>query len=182
VRHPARPDHFLISEAKAPGRVTADDIMEFDLDGNAVDRRGRPIYQERFIHSEIYRARADVNAVVHSHSPTVIPFSVTQVPLRPVHNTASFLAVGVPVFEMRKVAGMTNNLVTDGARAKALAETLGDRPVALLRGHGNVVVAPNLRRAVARAIYTEVNARMQLHAVTLGGSITFIDAEEAKLS
>ena len=182
VRHPARPDHFLISEAKAPGRVTADDIMEFDLDGNAVDRRGHPIYQERFIHSEIYRARADVNAVVHSHSPTVIPFSVTQVPLRPVHNTASFLAVGVPVFEMREVAGMTNNLVTDGARAKALAETLGDRPVALLRGHGNVVVAPNLRRAVARAIYTEVNARMQLQAVTLGGPITFIDPEEAKLS
>jgi HCOMODA/2-hydroxy-3-carboxy-muconic semialdehyde decarboxylase len=124
----------------------------------------------------------DVNAVVHSHSPTVIPFSVTQVPLRPVHNTASFLAVGVPVFEMRKVAGMTNNLVTDSARAKALAETLSDRPVALLRGHGNVVVAPNLRRAVARAIYTEVNARMQLQAVTLGGPITFINPEEAKLS
>jgi ribulose-5-phosphate 4-epimerase/fuculose-1-phosphate aldolase len=177
VRHPARPDRFLISAAKAPGRVTAEDIMEFDLDGKAIDGRDRPVYSERFIHSEVYKARADVNAVVHSHSPTVIPFSVTKVPLRPVHNTASFLAPEVPVFEMRTVAGMTNNLVTDSARGKALVEVLGDR----LRGHGNVVVGPDVRRTVARAIYTEVNARMLLQAVALGGPITFIDPEENKL-
>jgi ribulose-5-phosphate 4-epimerase/fuculose-1-phosphate aldolase len=181
VRHPARPDRFLLPAAKAPGRVTAEDIMEFDLDGKPIDGRERPIYSERFIHSEVYKARSDVNAVIHSHSPTVIPFSVTQVPLRPVHNTASFLAPEVPVFEMRKAAGMTNNLVTDSARGKALVETLGDRPVALLRGHGNVVVGPDLRRTVSRAIYTEVNARMLLQAVMLGGPITFIDPEENKL-
>ncbi len=181
VRHPANPDRFLLSAAKAPGRVTADDIMEFDLEGKPIDRRDRPIYSERFIHSEVYKARRDVNAVIHSHSPTVIPFSVTQVPLRPVHNTASFLAPEVPVFEMRRAAGMTNNLVTDGARGKALVEVLGDRPVALLRGHGNVVVGPDVRRTVARAIYTEVNARMLLQAVALGGPITFIDPEENKL-
>jgi ribulose-5-phosphate 4-epimerase/fuculose-1-phosphate aldolase len=181
VRHPGRPDHFLMSAAKAPGRVTAEDIMEFDLEGKPIDGRGRPIYSERFIHSEVYKARADVNAVVHSHSPAVVPFSVTQVPLRPVHNTASFLAPEVPVFEMRKAAGMTNNLVTDSARGKALVEVLGDRPVALLRGHGNVVVGPDLRRTVSRAIYTEVNARMLLQAVMLGGPITFIDPEESKL-
>ena len=155
--------------------------QEFDFDGNPVDGGNRPIYSERFIHSEVYKARPDVNAAIHSHSPTVIPFSVTQVRLRPVHNTASFLAPEVPVFEMRKVAGMTNNLVTDSARGKALVEALGNRPVALLRGHGNVVVGPELRRTVARAIYTEVNARMLLQAVMLGGPITFIDAEEAKL-
>jgi HCOMODA/2-hydroxy-3-carboxy-muconic semialdehyde decarboxylase len=181
ARHPTRPDRFLMSAAKAPDRVNADDIMEFDLDGKPIDGRGRPLYSERFIHSEVYKARADVNAVVHSHSPTVIPFSVTQTPLRAVHNTASFLAAGVPVFEMRKVAGMTNNLVTDSARGKALVETLGDRPVALLRGHGNVVVGPELRRTVSRAIYTEVNARMLLQAVMLGGPITYIDPEENKL-
>ncbi len=181
VRHPTKPDRFLLSAAKAPGRVTAEDIMEFDLDGKPIDRRDRPIYSERFIHSEVYKARRDVNAVIHSHSPTVIPFSVTQVPLRPVHNTASFLAPEVPVFEMRKAAGMTNNLVTDGARGKALVEVLGDRPVALLRGHGNVVVGPDVRRTVARAIYTEVNARMLLQAVALGGPITFIDPEENRL-
>jgi ribulose-5-phosphate 4-epimerase/fuculose-1-phosphate aldolase len=180
ARHPNRPDRFLMSAAKAPGRVTADDIMEFDLDANPIDGKERPIYSERFIHSEVYKARADVNAVIHSHSPTVIPFSVTQVPLRAVHNTASFLAAGVPVFEMRRAAGMTNNLVTDSARGKALVDTLGDRPVALLRGHGNVVVGPDVRRTVSRAIYTEVNARMQLQAVMLGGPITFIDPEENK--
>src|SRR5258707_5891901 len=97
------------------------------------------------------------------------------------HNTASFLAPEVPVFEMRKAAGMTNNLVTDSARGKALVEVLGDRPVALLRGHGNVVVGPDLRRTVSRAIYTEVNARMLLQAVMLGGPITFIHPEENKL-
>jgi ribulose-5-phosphate 4-epimerase/fuculose-1-phosphate aldolase len=180
ARHPSKPDRFLMSAAKAPGRVTAEDIMEFDLDGNPIDGKERPIYSERFIHSEVYKARADVNAVIHSHSPTVIPFSVTQVPLRAVHNTASFLAAGVPVFEMRKAAGMTNNLVTSSARGKALVETLGDRPVALLRGHGNVVVGPDLRRTVSRAIYTEVNARMLLQTVMLGGPITFIDPEEDK--
>ena len=180
ARHPNRPDRFLMSMAKAPGRVVAEDIMEFDLEGKPVDARGRPIYQERFIHSEVYKARPDVNAVIHSHSPTVIPFTVTQVPLRPVHNAASFLAAGVPLFEMRNVAGMTNNLVSDSARGKALVETLGDRPVVLLRGHGNVVVGPNVQRTVSRAIYTEVNARMLIQAVTLGGPITFIDPEEAK--
>ena len=181
VRHPARSDRFLLSAAKAPGRVTAEDIIEFDLEGKPIDGRDRPIYSERFIHSEAYRARPDVNAVVHSHSSAVVPFSVTQVPLRAIHNTASFLAAGVPVFEMRKVAGMTNNLVTDGMRGKALIEVLGDRPVALLRGHGDVVVGPDLRRTVSRAIYTEVNARMLLQAVMLGGPITYIDPEESKL-
>ena len=171
VRHPARPDRFLLSAAKALGRVTAEDIMEFDLDGKAIDGRDRPVYSERFIHSEVYKARADVNAVVHSHSPTVILFSVTKVPLRPVHNTASFLAPEVPVFEMRTVAGMTNNLVTNSARGKALTEVLGDRPVALLRGTATWWW-PDVRRTVARAIYTEVNARMLLQAVALGGPIT----------
>ena len=180
VRHPTRPDHFLMSRALAPGRVTRDDIIEFDADATPVND-SRPIYAERFIHSEVYKARPDVMAVVHSHSPAVIPFSVTQVPLRPVLGPASFLAPAVPVFEIRKVAGMTNLLVTDVPRGKALAETLGQHPVALMRGHGNVVVGPNVRRAVSRAIYTEINARLLWQAVTLGGPIEYIAPEEAAL-
>ena len=180
VRHPVRADRFLMSAALAPGRVRKDDIMEFDLNAKPIDQRGRSIYSERFIHSEIYKARPDVYAVLHSHSPTVVPFSVSQVPLRPVINTAGFLAPHVPVFEMRKVAGSRSLLVTDAALGKALAETLGDRPVALLRGHGDVIVGPNVQRVVARGIYTEVNARLLLQAITLGGPIVFIDAEEAK--
>jgi len=180
ARDPRNPERFLLSRARAPGLVQPSDIMEFGMDGEPIRDDGRPIYSERFIHSEVYKARGDVAAVIHSHSPAVIPFSVTQVPLRAVHNTASFLAAGVPVFEMRRVAGMTDKLVTDAMRGRALAETLGDRPVALLRGHGDVVVGPDLRRTVARAIYTEVNARMLLQAVMLGGPITFIDPEESK--
>ena len=181
VRHPTVPGHFLMARALAPGRVTNDDILEFDADAKPVKDGGPPVYAERFIHSEIYRARPDVMAVIHSHSPTVIPFSVTQVRLRPVATTASFLSPAVPVFEMRQSAGLTNLLVDDTARGTALAEVLGAHPVALMRGHGDVVVGPSVRRAVSRAIYTEINARLQLQAVMLGGPITFIAPEEAAL-
>jgi len=180
IRHPERKDRFLMSASLAPGRVSKADIMEFDLDGKPLDQRDRSIYSERFIHSEIYKARPDVNAVLHSHSPTVIPFSVSQVPLRPILNSAGFLAPNVPVFEMRRFAGSGSLLITDGGRGKALAETLGDRPVALMRGHGNVVVGPSVQRVVARAIYTEVNARLLIQAITLGGPLVYIDAEEGK--
>jgi ribulose-5-phosphate 4-epimerase/fuculose-1-phosphate aldolase len=180
IRHPERKDRFLMSASLAPGRVSKADIMEFDLDGKPIDQRDRSIYSERFIHSEIYKARPDVNAVLHSHSPTVIPFSVSQVPLRPILNSAGFLAPNVPVFEMRSVAGSGSLLITDGTRGKALAETLGDRPVALMRGHGNVVVGPTVQRVVARAIYTEVNAKLLMQAIMLGGPLVYIDAEEAK--
>jgi len=180
VRHPAHADRFLMAASIAPGLVTKDDIMEFDLDGKPIDQRGRSIYSERFIHSEIYKARSDVNSVLHSHSPGVIPFSVSQVPLRPLMNQAGFLYPDIPVFEMRKVAGSRSLLVTNGELGKALADTLGNRPVALLRGHGNVVVGPSVRRVVARGIYTEVNARLLVQAITLGGPLIYIDGEEAK--
>jgi ribulose-5-phosphate 4-epimerase/fuculose-1-phosphate aldolase len=182
VRDPTRPDHFLMSHALGPGAVAAADIMAFDLDGKPVDASDhRSSYSERFIHAEIYRVRADVNAVVHSHSPTVIPFSVTQVPLRPVMTTAAALATGVPVFEMRNAAGMTNMLVNDPAKGRALAQTLGQNAVALLRGHGDVVVGPDIYIVVSRAIYNEEDARLQIQALALGGPVTYLAPEEAAL-
>ena len=181
IRHPGNPDRYVISRAMSPANVAADDIMEFDLDSNPVDQRGRSMFLERFIHGEIYKARPDVNAVIHSHSPGVIPFGVTSVPMRPVFHTAAFLAVGVPVFEIRDAGGMTNMLVRNGALAKALATTLGDKPVALMRGHGNVVAGPNVKRATIRAVYTEVNARLQTIALGLGGPINYVSAEEGAL-
>jgi len=181
VRHPGNPDRYVISRAMSPANVSADDIMEFDLDSSPVDQRGRGMFLERFIHGEIYKARPDVNAVIHGHSPGVIPFGVTNVPMRPVFHTAAFLAVGVPVFEIRDAGGMTNMLVRNGALAKALATTLGDKPVALMRGHGNVVVGPNVKRATIRAVYTEVNARLQTIALGLGGPINYVSAEEGAL-
>jgi ribulose-5-phosphate 4-epimerase/fuculose-1-phosphate aldolase len=174
-------NRYLVSRAMSPADVTAADIMEFDLDSNPVDQRGRSIFLERFIHGEIYKARPDVNAVIHSHSPGVIPFGITNVPLRPVMHTAAFLYVGVPVFEIRDAGGTTDLLVRNGALAKALAATLGAKPVALMRGHGNVVVGPNVKRATIRAVYTEVNARLQTTALGLGGPINYVSPEEGAL-
>jgi ribulose-5-phosphate 4-epimerase/fuculose-1-phosphate aldolase len=182
-RSPERPDRFFMARAMGPKLVTAADIMEFDAAGEPVDRQGRGIYSERFIHSEIYKKRSDVNAVIHSHSPGVIPFSITDVPLRAVMPPAAFLHSGVPVFEIRDAAGMTDMLVTNAKRGQALAERLANHSVALMRGHGDVVVASDLRLAVARAVYTEVNARIQMQAVMLaaGGRIEYMAAEECAL-
>jgi ribulose-5-phosphate 4-epimerase/fuculose-1-phosphate aldolase len=181
VRHPTEPDRFFMSRAMAPGLVTAADVVELDLDANRLGEGTQSLYVERFIHSEIYKVRDDVNAIVHSHSPTVIPFSITQVELRPVFHRASFLYSGVPVYEIRDVAGAKNNmLVNDVARGRALAKLLGSSNVALMRGHGNVVVAPRLRLAVSRAIETEVNAKLQLQAITLGGPINYLSVDEGE--
>jgi hypothetical protein len=119
------------------------------------------------------------HAVVHSHSPAVIPFGVTKSPLRPLYHMSAFLAPGVPVFEIRTAAGgMTNMLINNSKLGKDLAATLGDKNVALMRGHGNVVVASTLPMAVFRAYYTEINARLQLQATAIGSEITFLDKEE----
>ena len=179
ARHPHDPQRFLKSRARAPGLVVSADIQEFGLDGELARPDERPVYSERFIHSEVYKARPDVNAVVHSHSPTVVPFSVTQVPLRPIR--AAFFYPEVPVFDTRATAGWTNLLVSTSALGKALAQTLGQNSVALMRGHGNVVVAPNVRTVVYRAIYTEANAKLLLQAKMLGGPITYLAPEEAAL-
>jgi HCOMODA/2-hydroxy-3-carboxy-muconic semialdehyde decarboxylase len=181
ARHPKSSDRFFMARAMAPGMVQAADILEFDRDGAPVAETRQSLYVERFIHSEVYKARGDVNAIVHSHSPTVIPFSITQTELRPVFHRASFLSPVAPVFEIRAVAGARNNmLVNDAKRGKALAQTLGGRNVALMRGHGNVVVAPRLRLAVSRAIETEINAKLQLQAMLIGGPINYLSAEEAE--
>jgi HCOMODA/2-hydroxy-3-carboxy-muconic semialdehyde decarboxylase len=178
ARDPNNPNHFLMSRSLAPALVTADDIMAFDLDGNAIDARGRSVFLERFIHSEIYKARPDVMSVVHTHSPGVIPFSVTQVPLRPMYHSAAFLAAGTPVWDIRKEFGETDMLARDGARGKSLAEALGDKPVVLMRGHGDVTVGPSVKMAVFRAYYTDVNARLQSQALALGGEVNYLTPGE----
>jgi HCOMODA/2-hydroxy-3-carboxy-muconic semialdehyde decarboxylase len=180
LRHPRNPDRYLLSRSLAPILVTATDIMEYDLNSTPVDPKGRLSVQERFIHGEIFKARPDVKAVIHSHSPAVVPYSVTQVPIRPLYHMASFLYLGVPVWDVRSVndPDAAALLVRNGALGKSLALTLGTKPVALMRGHGNVVVGPDVQTAVARAIYTEVNAGLQTIAIGLGGPVNYISAEE----
>lgn len=181
IRHPKNPERYLMSRQLAPELVTAEDVLEYDLDSNVCGGGEHLVFLERFIHGELYKARPDVQAVVHSHSPSVIPFGITTVPLKPVYHMAGFLHAGVPNFDIRQHRGMTNMLVTDGPLGKALADTLGERTVSLMRGHGNIVVGPNIKVATYRAIYTEINARLQMQAMQLGGPITYLDPEEGRL-
>lgn len=181
VRHDRAADRYLMARSIAPELVSAADIMEYDLDSVPVDARGRATYLERFIHGEIYRLRPDVRAVVHNHSPSVIPFGVTGAPLRPLYHMSAFLAGGVPVYDIRQASGgMTDMLVRNAALGQSLARVLGSAPVALMRGHGAVVVGANLPAAVFRSVYTEVNARLQAQAMALGGPVVYLDPEEAK--
>ena len=179
ARDPSNPNHFLMSRSLAPALVTADDIMEFDLDGNAVDAKGRTVFLERYIHSEIYKARPDVMAVVHTHSPGVIPFTVSQVSLRPIFHNAAFLGAGAPVWEIRKEFGETNMLVSNAAIGKSLALALADKSVVLMRGHGDATVGPSVKLAVFRAYYTDVDARLQSQALALGGEVNYLTPVEA---
>jgi ribulose-5-phosphate 4-epimerase/fuculose-1-phosphate aldolase len=178
ARDPANPSHFLMSRSLAPALVTADEIMEFDQDGNAVDARGRAVFLERFIHAEIYKARPDVMAVVHTHSPGVVPFSVSKTPLRAIFHNAAFLAAGVPVWDIAREFGATDMLVRDNGIGKSLARALGDKSVVLMRGHGDVTVGPDVKIAVFRAYYTDVNARLESQAIGLGSEVTYLSAEE----
>jgi HCOMODA/2-hydroxy-3-carboxy-muconic semialdehyde decarboxylase len=181
ARHPGRSDTFLLSRSLAPELVTRVDLMEYDLEGRPLDARGRASYQERFIHSEIYKARPDVGAIVHCHTISLIPFANSDVPLRPMFHMSFFVADGIPVFEIRNAGGMTDLLVKDAKLGHALAATLGSRPAALMRGHGAVVVADTIPTVVGRSVYLDQNARMQVQAMTLGGAVTYVDPAEARL-
>ena len=179
VRHPARPDHFLISRWLAPDLVTESDILELDLDCRPVTGDQRKLYSERFIHSEIYRAQPEVGSIVHTHAPMVVLMGVCGEPLMPIYHMTGFLGTGVPVFDIRKAAGMTDMLISDAARGKALAQSLGDKPAVLMRGHGGVTVGRDIPHAVGRSVYLKINAELQLRV--LGRKIEFLDPEEARL-
>ncbi|HKX01906.1 MAG TPA: class II aldolase/adducin family protein, partial [Methylomirabilota bacterium] len=168
------------SRSIAPELVTAADVLEYGLDSEPVAAAGRTSYLERFIHGEIYRARPDVRAIVHSHSPSVIPFGVTGAPLRPLYHMSAFLSGGVPVWDIHAAAGDSDMLVRTPALGRSLAQALGARPVVLMRGHGAVAVGTSLPQVVFRSVYTEVNARLQAQAIALGGGkVTYLSPEEA---
>lgn len=179
VRHDRAPDQYLLARSVAPELVTAGDIMEFDLDSQPVDPRGRALYLERFIHGEIYAQRPDVQSVVHSHAAAVVPFAASPVPLRPIYHMSSFLRTGAPVFEIREKFGMTDMLIRTNAQGVALAEKLGDKAAVLMRGHGYCVVGSSIPEAVFRAYYAQLNADLQQRAIALGGGVTYLEDEEA---
>jgi len=181
VRSDRDAQRYFLSRAIAPELVTEEDILEYDLDSNPIDPRGRESVRERFIHGEIYKTRPEVNAVVHNHSPSIIPFGITSESLRPIFHMAAFVGEGVPTFEIRDAERGTDLLVKTPYLGQALAKTLGACPAALMRGHGAVVVGENLPRAVGRSIYLEISARMQMQAMMIAGPagkiVCFDDSE-----
>jgi HCOMODA/2-hydroxy-3-carboxy-muconic semialdehyde decarboxylase len=164
----------------APGLVTEADVLEFELDGAPVVNGGPAAYLERFIHGEVYRRRADVVSVIHSHSPSVVPFSVvTGTRLRAISHMCGFLGSDTPVFEIRDFAGDDSDLlISSNQLGAALAQSLGNKSAILMRGHGSTVVGSSLRQAVFRAVYTEVGARLQTEAMRLG-PVTYLTEGEA---
>jgi HCOMODA/2-hydroxy-3-carboxy-muconic semialdehyde decarboxylase len=182
MRHPGHPQRFLMSRSLAPALTQADDIMEFDLDCNACEDKRRSGFLERYLHGEIYKQRPDVMAVAHSHSPAVIAFGLTSTPMRAMYHNAAFLAGGVPVFDIRERFGATDIVISTAAKGAALAATLADKPVALLRAHGMVTVGPTLPVAIFRAIFTVTSASIQHQATALGGPIAALDAEEGRIA
>lgn len=180
VRSDKDPSHFLMSRSMAPGLVTSSDIMEFDRNGEPVDTRGRNSYVERYIHAAIYRVRPDVKAIVHSHSPDIIPYSVTGTTLRPLYHVSAFLRLGAPIFDTHDEFGDTDMLIRDNKLGDALAKVLGNSGIALIRGHGFVAVADSTPIVVYRAIYTQINARVQADAMKLGPIKILTPGEAAK--
>ena len=183
IRHPDFADRFLLSRARAPECIEVEDLMEFTIEGVSINPAGRKPYAERFIHGAVYEARPDVQAVVHSHSPSVIPFGITATPIRPVMHMSASMGIQVPLWDSRTSFGDTNLLVTSLAMARDLAAALGGGTVALMRGHGCVVAGRSLREVVFNSVYLELNAELQWKAHALGTTTFLSDGEvEAILS
>jgi HCOMODA/2-hydroxy-3-carboxy-muconic semialdehyde decarboxylase len=185
VRSPKDPNRYFLARHLAPQLVRPEDMIEYDLDSKPLNADGRESVRERFIHGEIYKTRPEVMSVVHNHSPSVVPFSVTNVTLKALFHMAAFVGDGLPNFDIRDAEKGTDLLVKTPYLGHALAKTLGGKPAALMRGHGSVVVGESLPRSVGRSIYLEMSARMQLQAHMLagpGGKINFMDESEVAAS
>ncbi|MSQ52887.1 MAG: class II aldolase/adducin family protein [Betaproteobacteria bacterium] len=184
MRHPLAPDRYLMAKSISPARVSPEDIIEYDLDSNPVNANGRGSFLERYIHSEIFKARPEVMSVVHSHSPSVVPFGLVGVPMQAMFHNAGFIAAGVPIFDIAKKFGATDMLVGSIEKGVALIEVMGSHDIVLMRAHGSVACGPTLQTAVFRAVYMEVNARIQHYTMALGGGMPMaaLDEEEGRLS
>jgi ribulose-5-phosphate 4-epimerase/fuculose-1-phosphate aldolase len=181
VRDPRDSERFVMSRSRSPAYVEHNDLMEFDLEGRPIDARGRRPYGERMIHAAVYAARPDVHSVVHHHAYAVLPFTLTDTPLRPAVHAASVIGATIPVWDIREHFGDTDMLVRTIAQGRSLASTLGQNTCLLMRGHGAVVVGLNVERAVLTSIYLQVNASVVTQALALGEP-TFLSDEEIALS
>ena len=180
ARHPLRPDRFFLSRSRSPMLVTADDIMEFSLDGAPIEQNGRRIYAERFIHAAIFAARPDVNCVTHHHARSILPFTVSDMPLKPMFHMAAVIGREVPLWDSQAEFGDTNMLVDSLAMGESLARALGDGTAALLRGHGAVCSAPTVAGACLVSVYLKENAEMVLNTLPLTAQPAYLTAGEVE--
>ncbi len=181
ARSAREPHRYLLARAMAPEMVTEDDILEFDLDSNVIRDEGASLYLERYIHGEIYKRRPDVHAVVHNHSPSVIPFGVTTMPLKPLFNTGAFIGEGIPTFEIRDFQESGDLIVKTPYLGQSLAKVLDRKPAALMRGHGSVVVGDGIMMVVVRSVYLELSAKLQMQAMLIAGpngKVVYLDDKE----
>jgi ribulose-5-phosphate 4-epimerase/fuculose-1-phosphate aldolase len=181
VRSPVDPERFFISRSRSPEIVDIQDIMEFTLEGEPIDQRGRVMYSERVLHGAIFRARPDVNAVTHHHARAVLPFANTRMPLRPIFHMGSVIGQQVPVWDSQDEFGNTRMLIDDWPKAASLARTLGDGRTVMLRGHGAACVGSSLREAVFVSIYMKENAELVLQTLPLGEA-TYLTPEEVDMA
>jgi ribulose-5-phosphate 4-epimerase/fuculose-1-phosphate aldolase len=181
VRHPDNPGRYLISRMRAPSQITKEDILEFTLDSTPIDQRGLPSYAERPIHGCIYRARPDVMAVCHNHASGLLPFAVTNTPMRPVIHVAAGIGSEVPVWDIREEFGDTSMLVTSNEMGHSLSRCLGNGRAALMRGHGSVVVGRTVRELVFTSYYLQVNADVLLRSRGLG-EVQYLSPGEVELA
>ena len=178
ARDTRNPNHYYLSRAISAGMVTAADIIEYDLDSKPAGGERSDGYLERFIHGEIYKARPDVMAVIHAHSPELIAFGSSSVPLRNMIHTGSFINDGVPVFDVRKVGGTADDmLIRNPALGKSLAQALGNKTAIILFGHGVAVTGPSLPTTVSNAYFLNMNAKIQEEAIRLGGAVSYLERE-----
>ena len=184
VRHPENPNRFFMSRARAPEVLVESDILEMTLDGAVMGPEpspGKP-YSERFIHGAIYEARPDVMSVVHNHSPSVIPFSVTGRKMKPIMHMCAPIGNDIPTWDIRTKFGDTNLLVTNMDMGRDLAKTLGPRTVSLMRGHGSVVVGRSIREVVFTSVYMEKNADMLIKSLTISDEVMYLSDGEVEIS
>ena len=183
VRSDKNPNRYFLAGHIAPELVREEHIIEYDLDSNPLDANGRESVRERFIHGEIFKLRPEVMSVVHTHSQSVVPFSITTATLKPIFHMAAFIGHGVPNWDIADAQVGTDMLVKTPFLGAHLAKFVAEKPAALLRGHGAVVVGESIARSVGRSIYLEMSAKMQIQAQLLAGVggklLTLHDAEVA---
>lgn len=181
MRHPIKPDRYFLSRSRSPELVEVADLYEYDLDSQPVKPPPLPMYSERVIHGEIYKARPDVMAVCHHHSPAMLSYCITGEKLVPVFHLGAVIGTDVPFWDQHDEFGDTNMLVQKPAEGASLARALGKGSIVLMRRHGVTVASSNLRELVFRTIYGARNAEYQTQAKVVG-EITSLSPGEIEMA